>query len=129
MSNAVLERIHQVLGNLVPTFNISQTYVDENDPWTGILAVAVFSIISKTNRLKGYSPGQSLFDRDMILPIKHRVDWEIIYQQNQAQISKDNIRKNRHRFDYDYKVGENAMITKQTEHKYETTYVGPFVIK
>ena len=32
MSNAVLERIHQVLGNLVLTFNIStQTYVDEND--------------------------------------------------------------------------------------------------
>ena len=43
MSNAVLERIHQVLGNLVRTFNIStQTYVDEDYSWTGILAAAEF---------------------------------------------------------------------------------------
>ena len=45
MSNAVLERIHQVLGNLVQTFNIpNQTYVDENDLWKGILAAAAFEI-------------------------------------------------------------------------------------
>ena len=32
MSNEVLERIHQVLGNLVWTFNLStQTNVDKND--------------------------------------------------------------------------------------------------
>ena len=31
-SNAVLEQIHQVLVNLVRNFNISQTYVDKNDP-------------------------------------------------------------------------------------------------
>ena len=31
-SNAIMARIHQVLGNLVRTFNIQQTYVDENDP-------------------------------------------------------------------------------------------------
>ena len=51
MSNEALERIRQVLGNLVRTFNIStQTYVDEDDPWTGILAAAAFTIHSTTNR-------------------------------------------------------------------------------
>ena len=49
MSNAILEQFNQVLGNLVRNFNIQQTYVDENDPWTGILAAAAFSISSKTN--------------------------------------------------------------------------------
>ena len=34
------------------TFNISQTYVDENDPWTGIFAAAEFEICSTTNRQK-----------------------------------------------------------------------------
>ena len=38
MSNAILERIQQVLGNILRTFNIQQTYVDKNVPWTGILA-------------------------------------------------------------------------------------------
>ena len=31
-SNAILERINQVLVNLVRTFNITQTYVDKDDP-------------------------------------------------------------------------------------------------
>ena len=75
MSNAILERIHQILGNLVQTFNIQHTYVDKNDPRMGILDAAGFVIFSTTNRQKGYSPGQLIFGRDMILPIKHRVDW------------------------------------------------------
>ena len=75
MSNAILERIHQVLGNLVRNFNVQQTYVDENDPWTGILAAAAFSIPSTPNRQKGYISDQLNFGCDMILPIKHRVDW------------------------------------------------------
>ena len=70
----VMERIHQVLGNLVRAFNISQTYVDENDLWTGILAVAAFGIFSTANRQKGYIPGQLIFGRDMILMIKHTVN-------------------------------------------------------
>ena len=44
MYNATLERIRQVLGNLVQTFNIQQTYVDKNDPWAVILAAAEFVI-------------------------------------------------------------------------------------
>ena len=49
MSNAVLEWIHQVFINLVRTLNIFQTYVDENDPWTGILDASAFAILSTTN--------------------------------------------------------------------------------
>ena len=102
MSNAVLEEIQQVLGNLVRTYNISQTYVDEDDPWSGILATAAFSIFSTTDRQKGYSPGQWIFGRDMMLPIKHMVDWEVICQRNQTQINNDNIHENRHIVDHDY---------------------------
>ena len=40
------------------TFNITQTYVDKDDPWTGILAAAAFEIHSTTNRLKGYCHGR-----------------------------------------------------------------------
>ena len=78
--NTILEQIHQVLGNLVRTFNIQQTYVDENDLWTGILAAAAFAIRSTTNGQKCFSLVQLIFGRDMILSIKHRVDWELIRQ-------------------------------------------------
>ena len=75
ISNAILERIQQVLGNLVRNFNIQQTYVDKNDLWTGILAAVEFAICSTNNGKKCYSPVQLIFGRDIILPIKHRVGW------------------------------------------------------
>ena len=73
MSNLMLERIHQVLVNLLRTLNVKQTHVDKNDPWTGILAAEAFPIRSETSSQKGYSPGQLIFGCDIILPIKHRV--------------------------------------------------------
>ena len=41
-SNETLERIHQVLGNLVRNFNITQTYADKDDPWSDIMAAEAF---------------------------------------------------------------------------------------
>ena len=120
MSNAVLERIHQVLGNLVRNFNVHKTYVGENDQWKGILAEAAFAIRSTTSRQKGYSLGQLIFGRDMIIPIKHRVHWELIRQKKQTQINRDNASKNIHRVDYDYKVGDKVILTDHTAYKYET---------
>ena len=46
MPNEILERIHQVLGNLVQTCNITKTYVYKDDPWSGILDAEFFVIIS-----------------------------------------------------------------------------------
>ena len=91
MSNAVLEQNHQVIGNLLWTFNIStQTYVDKNEPYMDILAAAEFEICLTTNRQKCYSLSQWTFGRVMILSIKYRVDWELIHHKIQTQINRDN---------------------------------------
>ena len=36
-ANATIERIHQVLGSLVYSYNLQEAYVDDADPWTEIL--------------------------------------------------------------------------------------------
>ena len=41
---AILKPIHQVLGNLVLMCNITQTYDDKDNPWSGILAASAFVI-------------------------------------------------------------------------------------
>ena len=64
----------------------------------------------------------------MILPIKHRVDWELLPQQKQTKINIDNTRENKYRVEYDYKVRDKFMITNHTAYKYETPYKSPFVI-
>ena len=62
------------------TCNINQNYVEKYYTWSGILAASLFVIRSKTNRLKGYSPGQLIFGCDMIILIKDTVDWELLRQ-------------------------------------------------
>ena len=42
------------------------------------------------------------------------VDWELIRQQKQTKINRDNTQENTHRFDYDYKVGNKVILTKHT---------------
>ena len=69
-----------------------------------------------------------MFGRDMILPIKHRVDWELIRQQKQTKLNRDNTRENKYIFDFDYKVRDKVMLNKHTAYKYETPYKFPFVI-
>ena len=64
----------------------------------------------------------------MILPVKHRGDWELIRQRKQTQINIDNTCENKHRVDHDYKVGDKVILTNHTAHKYETPYKGPFLI-
>ena len=97
---------------------MTQTYVDEDEPWLGILAAVEFAIFSTTNRLKGYSPGKLVFGRDIIILIKHTVDWELIRQQNQTQINKDNIHENRNQFYHNYKVKNKVILNNQTTYKY-----------
>ena len=56
------------------------------------------------------------------------VDWELIRQQNQVKINKDNISENRHRVDYEYKVRDYVLLNNHTAYKSETPYKGPTVI-
>ena len=41
-SNAIVERIHQTIGNIIRTFDVSN--IVNNDPWSGILAATMFSV-------------------------------------------------------------------------------------
>ena len=78
--------------------------------------------------LKGYNPSQLLLGRDMILPTKHKADWELIRHQQKTKINKDNIRKNTKRADHDYKVGDKVMFANNAADIYEPPYNGQFLI-
>ena len=65
--NSILEIIHQVIENLVHTFNLQNNYIDEDDPWSGILAATDFAVRSTYHITLQFTPGQIVFGRDMIL--------------------------------------------------------------
>ena len=70
-ANSIIERIHQVLGNIVHAYNLQETCVDDADPWMGILEATYFTVRSTYHQTIQKSLGQLFFGRYMILPINH----------------------------------------------------------
>ena len=128
-ANAIVEQIHQTLANLVRTFELENNYLDEEDPWKGILAAAAFAVRSTYHTTLQKTPGQLVYGRDMILNVKHLANWEYIRQRKQHLINKNNNRENEKRIPHVYKRGDKVLLRRGTENKYETPYSGPHTIE
>ena len=87
-----------------------------------------FVIISTSKILKCYSPSKLVFGCDIIIPIKHTVDWESICQRKHTQINKDDMCENSKSIDHEIKVGDKVMLNINTDFKYETPYKKILVI-
>ena len=81
-ANAIVERVHQVIGNMIRTFELEDNYLDEDDPWKGILSPTAFAVRSTFHTTLQSSPGQLVFGRDMIFNIQHTANWEYIKKEN-----------------------------------------------
>ena len=103
-ANAIVERVHQVIGNIIRTFELEDNYLDEEDPWKGILSATAFAVRSTFHTTLHNSPGQLVFGRDMIFNIKHTANWEYIRQRKQKIINQNNERENSKRHAHTYKV-------------------------
>ena len=75
-SNAIIERIHQTIGNIFHKFDVSS--IVNNDPSSGILVATMFAVRETYHTTLQASPMLLVFGRDAILNIKHVVDWEDI---------------------------------------------------
>jgi transposase InsO family protein len=128
-ANAIVERVHQVIGNIIRTFELENNYLDEEDPWKGILSATAFAVRSTFHTTLHQSPGQLVFGRDMILNIKHTANWEYIKQRKQKLIDKNNKLENAKRIPHEYKLGDQVILKKGTENKYEMPYSGPYRIE
>ena len=45
-ANAIVERVHQTIGNIIYTFNIKEMDLDDENPWEIILSSTMFAIRS-----------------------------------------------------------------------------------
>jgi transposase InsO family protein len=127
-ANAIVERVHQVIGNIIRTFELEDNYLDDDDPWKGILSATAFAVRSTFHTTLQSTPGQLVFGRDMIFNIKHTANWEYIKQRKQKIIDKNNKKENAKRKEHTYKVGDQVLLRRGTENKYEKPYLGPFNI-
>ena len=93
-SIAIIEQIHQTIGNIIHTFDVSN--IVNSDPWSGILAANMFDVRTTYHTTLQASPMKLVFGRDAIFNIKHIADWEHIRQHKQLQNNNNNKRENMH---------------------------------
>jgi hypothetical protein len=103
-------------------------YLDEEDPWKGILSATAFAVRSTFHTTLRNTPGQLVFGRDMIFNIKHEANWEFIRKRKQQLIEKNNEAENAKRIPHTYNIGDKVLIRRGTENKYEAPYEGPYPI-
>ena len=87
-ANAFVERVPQVVCNSIRTFELENNYINEEDPWKGILSSTAFAVRSTFHTTLRNTPGQLVFGRDKILNIKHEANWEYIRKENNNVLTK-----------------------------------------
>ena len=80
-SNAIIKRIHQTIGKIIRTFDMSN--IVNNNPWSGILAVTMFAVRATYHTTLQASPMKLVFVRDSILNINYVANWKHIRQRKQ----------------------------------------------
>ena len=62
--NAILERVHQRIGNILRTFKIQNMVLDDENPWEGILSSIMFAIKATLHTISKYTPVQLIFEHN-----------------------------------------------------------------
>jgi hypothetical protein len=109
-ANAILECVHQVLGQMLRTAEIDRTdSVTPNDVDV-FLDNGAWAIHSTYHTVLKASPGTAIFGRGMLFDIPFIANWYKMgdYRQRQTDLSTE--RGNKKRVDYEYKVGERVLV-------------------
>ena len=74
-ANSILEIIHQVISNLVRTYDLKNNYLDEDDPLSEILSSTYFAVRITYHTMLKSTPGQIVLGSDMSLNTPLVADW------------------------------------------------------
>ena len=113
-ANGIIERVHQVINNMIRCFELDKLDLDPNDPFLDIVARISWAVRSTYHTTLQASPGQLVFGRDMLFDIDFTADWHKIYDRKQQIINKNNLRENKNRIDFDYQIGDK--VTKKNDY-------------
>ena len=128
-ANAILEHVHQTIGNIIHAMKIQEMVLDDENPWDGVLSATMFALCAMVNTTTCFTPTQLVFGRDAILNTRHEADCRITKTCKQRLINRGNERKNNNRKDNTYQVGEKVLLKNEWKTKFsQDAYKGPYTI-
>ncbi len=128
-ANAVCERIHQTVGNVLKTLlhskppqNITtgKEFVDE------ALSIVMHAMREGIHTTLGSSPGSLVFNRDMFLNIPLIADWHAITLKQEHLIHENHLRENQKRSRYDYVPQQRVLKKRGKPRKLDKRTSGPY---
>ena len=131
-ANAVCERMHQTVGNILRTLLHGHDIAAQQTANTIIdnaLATAMHATRTAVSKsLGGNTPGSLAFRRDMFLNVPLVADLHAIRQQRQLLIDENLRRQNEKRRGFDYQVGQQVLMKHNDTNKLGRRTIGPFPI-
>ena len=73
--NSPVERVHQVILNMLVTKDLDKKFFDYIDPWDETLASIAWAIRASYYHNILSTPGQAVFGRDMLFNLASVIDW------------------------------------------------------
>ena len=129
-SNGIIERVHQVLGNILRTMELEEEELDKKQPFEPFLSAAAYAIRSTYHTTLEATPAELVFGRNMLLPVQFKADWEAIRARRQRLIVENNKRENASRLEHTYKVGDLvSKIRPGKQRKLRRKKDGPFRVE
>ena len=128
-ANAIVEHVHQVIGNMIRATEVQgQSDLDEYG-WRGILAAVRQAVRSTVHTTTRATPTQLVFGRDAILNVSFEADWQYIKDRKQKRILQNNAAENATRIVHVYNVGDIVMVRQKPNRKFgEPLSKGPFTV-
>jgi hypothetical protein len=122
-ANGILERVHQVLGQMLRTAKLGMANSVTPDDVDVFLDNVAWAIRSTYHTVLKASPGVAIFGRDMLFDITFVADWRKIGERRQSLTNLGNQHKNAKCIDYDYKIRDKVLvINKGILRKAESAY-------
>jgi hypothetical protein len=112
-ANAILERLHQILGQMLRTSELNVAETITPDDIDVFLDNVAWAICSTCHTVLKTSPSAEIFGRNMLFNIPFIADWNKIGDYRQCQTDLDTACINSKQVDYDYKVGDKVLVTQE----------------
>ena len=126
-ANAIVERVHQTIGNMIRTWLVNDPDLNEKEPFVGLLSAVAFATRATVHTTLNASPSQLVFGRDAVLNMDFHADWQIIKSRKQKRINANNVAENAKRIDHNYQVNDRILIKNDPSRKFGTNaYSGPY---
>ena len=99
-ANAVLERVHQVVVDMLRSKDLENYDPDQDNLWSDILASVAGAIRSIVHSTLEATQGKLVFGRDMIFQDTFKANWQAMHASKVRKAVQSNIRENSKRSNF-----------------------------